>query len=438
MLRTARICTIAIAAGLGAASFAAAQAATQDVPPVPTELAQPVVEAEAAIVKSDWKTAEGKLAPYLIAHPNDGRALFDAGYVADAENRLDDAAGFYRRAIEANQRSFEASLSLGLLLARQDKPEEARDALLEATKLDPGEAGPALKGRAWRALAEIDASDDPELASNELLEALKVSPETPADTLLAAQLAEAADLPDQAEAAYRRVLVQDAKSAPAQAGLAHLLIAQKKYPEAATLLRAALKDAPDDPALNAQLAAVLVAQDDADALPLLEKLHGAHPRDANLTRMLAEVKAQAGDMAGSDRLYVELLAGSPDDADLLVAHGQNLTRQMKYAEAMATYDKASRLDPTNGDAWSGLAFAAFKSNRADLTLHALTERSKVLAEVPSTYFLWATAYDTLHDKANATAYYHRFLDSAAGKYPDQEWQAKQRLALLEKKSSPSR
>jgi hypothetical protein len=31
------------------------------------------------------------------------------------------------------------------------------------------------------------------------------------------------------------------------------------------------------------------------------------------------------------------------------------------------------------------------------------------------------------------AYYHHFLDVAAGKYPNQEWQARQRLQLLEKK-----
>jgi hypothetical protein len=60
-------------------------------------------------------------------------------------------------------------------------------------------------------------------------------------------------------------------------------------------------------------------------------------------------------------------------------------------------------------------------------------RSKSLPELPSTYFLWATAYDTLHNKAQAVTYYHHFLDSSAGKFPDQEWQARQRLSLLEGK-----
>lgn len=429
MFRKAVSCLLVAAASCGA-SLLFAQ--------VPAELAAPVAEAEAAIVKSDWKSAETKLALYLAAHPDDGRALFDAGYVADAQDRLDDAAGFYRRATQANGRSFEAHLSLGLLLARQGKPAEARPELLAATALDPGDGGPALKARAWRALAQVDATSDSVQASTELLEALKLTPETPADTLLAAQLAEATSQPDIAEAAYRRLLAKDPKSAAAQAGLAHLLIAQKKYPEAETLLRAALAQLPDDPALTAQLATVLAAQDNAEALPLLEKLHATHPQDAAITRMLADVRAEAGDIAGSDKLYVILMAAQPDDVDLLVAHAQNLTRQLKYSEALVAFDKASRMAPSDGDAWTGLAFAASKTGQPDITLHALTMRSKVQPELPSTYFLWATAYDTLHQKEQAVAYYHHFLDAAAGKFPDQEWQAKQRLLLLEKKSSSGR
>ena len=231
----------------------------------PQPISAEVLAGEAAIATSDWKTAEAKLAPWLATHPTDPRALFDAGYVADAQNRLDDAAGLYRRAVTANPKSFEAHLSLGLLLARQGKPDDARPELVAATKLDPGEAGSSLKARAWRALAQIDRPElgtdsDTTLATNDLLEALKYSPETPADTLLAASLAEQAGQYDDAETAYRRVLEKDPKSQPANSGLAHVLIRKKQYPEAETLLRDALEKLPDDPALTAQLATVLAAQ----------------------------------------------------------------------------------------------------------------------------------------------------------------------------------
>jgi tetratricopeptide (TPR) repeat protein len=392
-----------------------------------------VAEAEAAIVKSDWKAAQEKLAPWLAANPTDARALFDAGYVADAQNKLEDAVGFYRRATEANPQSFEAHAELGLLLARQNKLSDARTELVAATALDPGEAGAAAKARTWRALAEIDRTDDPAKASDDLLEALKLSPETPADTLLAAELASQTSQFAAAEASYRRVLAKDPKSATANAGLAHILITRKQYPEAETLLRTALEQAPDDPALSAQLATVLAAQDKAEALPIFQKLHADHPKDIAITRMLATVLDDAGDEEGSDKLYVALLAATPENPDLLIAHGQNLIRQLKYSEAFSVFDKATRLDEANADGWSGLAFAASKTDRPSITLHALTERSKLLPEVPSTYFLWATAYDALHNKTQAITYYHHFLDASAGKYPNQEWQAKQRLLVLEKK-----
>lgn len=401
---------------------------------LPAELSN----AESAIAGSDWKTASTKLDGYLATHSTDARALFDAGYVADHQDQLDRAAGFYRRAIEADPNSFESHLALGLLLARQGQREEAHAELLAATTLDPGEAGPAMKARAWRALARLDSpgpdgQGNASLASDELLEALRLTPETPQDTLLAADLAEASGQHDTAEVAYRRVLAADPKSVGANSGLAHVLIERKQYADAEKLIRTALQQEPDNPALNAQLATVLAAQDDADALPMLQKLHAAHPLDPAVTRMLAQVLAQAGDAEASDKLYVELLAKSPDDVDLLVAHGQNLIRQQHYPEALAAFNKATSLDSADADAWSGIAFAASKLRQPSLVIHALTMRSKFLPEIPATYFLWATSYDTLNDRAAAATYYHHFLDSSGGKFPDQEWQARQRLLALEKK-----
>ncbi len=404
----------------------------------PANAAPEVAAAEAAMAKSDWKAAAAQLDKWIAVHPTDARALFDDGYVADTQDQFDQAAALYRRTIAANPQSFEAHISLGLLLARHGKPTDARDELIIATKLEAGEAGPAMKARAWRALAEIDKpgpnySGNAEQASNDLLEALKLSPETPTDTLLAANLADAQGQYDAAEAAYRRVLTSDPTSAQANAGLAHVLIVRKDYPEAEKLVRTALKQSPDSTELTAQLAVILAAQDDAEALPLLQKLHASRPGDAAITRMLADVLSQAGNDAESDKLYVSLLSASPSDAGLLVSHGQSLTRQLRYAEALTAFDRATQSDPANGDAWAGLAFAASKVHQPNVTLHALTMRSKFLPEVAATYFLWATSYDTLHEKAAAATYYHHFLDSALGKFPDQEWQARQRLLVLEKK-----
>jgi len=417
----------------------------QDPPPQSTQsndqapgIAPELTDAEAAIASSDWKTAAARLDAYLQTHATDARALFDAGYVADHQDQLDRAAAFYRRAVEANPNSFESHLGLGLLLARQGKRDEAHSELIAATTLNPGESGPELKARAWRALARLDkpgpdGEGNANVASNELLEALKISRETADDTLLAADLAEDSGKHDAAETAYRRVLAGDPKSVAANSGLAHVLIERKQYPEAEKLVRAALQLEPENPVLSAQLATVLAAQNNADALPLLQKLHAAHPENLAITGMLADVLAEAGDAAGSDKLYTMLLGKNPDDISLLVSHGQNLVRQQQYTQALAVFDKATKLDSANADAWTGIAFSASKLHQPSLAIHALTMRSKFLPDVSATYFLWATSYDTLNDKVAAITYYHHFLESSGGKFPDQEWQAKQRLLVLEKK-----
>lgn len=399
---------------------------------VPADVPQIVQEAEAAITRSDWKTAQTKLNAYLAHNPADARALFDAGYVADSQELPIDAIALYRRAIAANPRSFEAHVSLGLLLARQGNFDEARPELQAATRLDPGVAGPAMQARAWRALAEIDRKTDPSAASDDLLQALKISPETEADTLMAADLADQTNQNDAAEAAYRRVLAEDPKSTDAAFGLAHILIKKKQYPDAETVVRAALQNAPDDPGLNAQLATVLVAQDKSEALPLLEKLHAAHPGDQDIMGMLAQVRGEAGDTAGSDELLVKLLAASPDDTDLLKAHGQDLLEEHKFADAFAAFARLVQIDPSNGDGWGGVAFAAYKLQKPNVTLHALTMRSRVQPETPFTYYLWASSYDALHDRTQAVVYYHHFLDTSAGKFPDQELEARHRLAAMGK------
>jgi len=413
---------------------ASSEAATA---PKEEAVSQEVSKAEDAIVKNDWKTAEPLLDAWLAQHPHDARALFDSGYLADAQGRNDDATSQYRKALAEDPKNFEAQVSLGLLLARLGKAVEARPALEAATTLPAGSNETAAKAKAWRAMAQIDlvgldGKPDTAQASIDLLEALKLSPETSSDALLAARIAETNGDQAAAETAYRRILAKAPDTQAANAGLAHSLMAQKKYPEAEVVLKSAMQKSPDSPTLTAQLAAALVAQDKAEALPLLQQFHTKQPDNAAMTRMLAQVLADAGEYAESDQLYVTLLASQPKDPDLLAGHGQNLIRQHRYPEALKAFQGATAIDETNGEAWSGLAFASFQTHQPEITLHALTMRSKYLPESATIYFLWATAYDTLHDKRQASAYYHHFLESSAGKLPDQEWQAKQRLKLLEK------
>ena len=394
--------------------------------------AAPLANAENAIDGKDYTKAGALLDAYLSAHPADARALFDRGYCDDAQGHADTAVSYYRKAIAADPHQFEAHMALGLLLAQQNSP-DARAELEAAVSLNPDPPNPAAKAQAYRTLAHLLRSSDPDAAKTDLLAALKLTPETPDDTLLTAGIAEAEGDRDIAEQAYRRVLSVQPESSPAIAGLAHLLIEEKNYADAEPLVHTALLRDPDDPALNAQYAALLAAQGKTEeATATLEKLHQLQPQDRQVSGMLADAYMQSDMPEKADAVYADLLKSSPDDANLLSARGQVLIREQNYPQALALFQHAVKINPKDADAWGGIAFAASKTGDPALELDALATRSKYAAETPATYFLWATAYDKLRHTKQAVDYYHLFLNSALGKFPDEEWQAKQRLAVLQK------
>ena len=390
--------------------------------------------AESRIEQRDFAGARPLLEKELASHPTDARALFDLGYVEDAAGHEDSAAADYRKAIAADPKQFEARLALGLLLAHQAKFELAKEQILLATRLAP--PNPAAQAQALRTLAELDRSSDPAAARDALVAALRLSPQVPTDLLLTAQIAQASGDPESAQTAYQRLLTETPGASPelksqATSGLAQLLIQQKKYADAEPLLKSAVARDPRDPALNAQLATALLAQQKtAEALPILETLEQLQPGDNAVDQMLADAYSQAGQPIKADPIYARMVAAHPGNEQILVSQGENLVRERRYFEAQQVLEKAVKLKADDGDAWSGLAFAASENKDYPITLHALSMRANLLGETPVSYFLWATTYDSLHQLAQAREYYRKFLAVANGKFPDQEWQAKHRLVAL--------
>jgi tetratricopeptide (TPR) repeat protein len=390
--------------------------------------------AESKMEQRDFAGARPLLGKYLDKNPADARALFDLGYVEDADGHEDAAAADYRKAIAADPKQFEARLALGLLLAHQSKFDDAREQLQQATLLAPDPPNAATQAQAYRTLAQLDRASDPPAARDALVAALKISPETPADLLLTAQIAAANNDPDLAQTAYQRLLAGHPTAemtSAATGGLAQLLIKEKKYGEAEPLLKSALERDPHDPALNAQLATALLAQQKNDeALPVLETLRQLEPGSASVDQMLADAYSQAGQPEKAEPIYARMALAHPDNEDILAGQGENLLREKHYAQAQAVLERAVKLKPDDGDAWSGLAFAASENKQYSAVLNALSMRAKLLGETPVSYFLWATSYDNLHLSKQAQDYYRKFLAAADGKFPDQEWQAKHRLVAL--------
>jgi predicted Zn-dependent protease len=412
-------------------------AGTTDTTQPQTQKQDPLLtQANEALDKHDYPTALKLLTTLSEKSPNDPHLLYDLASTQDALDQTSTAEATYRRAIVADPKFFDPHLALGLLLARSGKVTPAHEELLQATTLDTD--NPALKARAYRALARIDQTSNPAAASDELLQALKISAETPDDILLSGELAEASGDPVAAEAAYRRLLAADPQNHDATAALTHLLLHQQKPDQAETLLTTALAKDPENPTLNAQLASLYDKQGKTgQAIPIAQKLHSAHPDDTALTRLLARLYVRNQQYDEAERLYAALVAGSPQDPTLLDDSADTLIHLKNYAEAEALLKRAVA-NPSSfpskddlGNAASHLAFAASANNDPTVTLQALALRATVLPNSPSSLFLSATAHDKLHHTKQATDLYKQFLSVANGQFPDEEWEARHRLITLE-------
>jgi tetratricopeptide (TPR) repeat protein len=416
----------------------------------PTQAQQDPLRTQAneALTRRDYATAQKLLTILVERNPNDPQLLYN---LASTQDALDQPAApeTYRRAIAADPKSFEPHLALALLLARRSQnPAQSQVAHAElATAVTLDAPDPALKARAYRALARLDQSATPPdsaSASANLLAALKLSPETPDDIAFAAELAEASgDLPA-AEASYRRLLASTPNDPAATAALTHLLLRQNKAADAESLLTAALAGHPDDATLNAQLATVYMASDDparsAKALPIVEKLRASHPTDPAVTRLLARLYSRNSQYDKAEPLFAALLSATPPgtqpDPTLLDDRAEALIHLKRPAEAEALLKRAidnQAAFPSKEDlgiAAGHLAFAASQNNDPTVTLQALSIRATLLPQSPSALFLAATAHDKLHQVKEASDLYKQFLSVANGKFPDEEWEARHRLVTL--------
>lgn len=411
----------------------AASSSSALTPTKPAGIAPALSAAEDKIEAHDYDAAKPALLSYLQQYPADARALFDLGFIEDSTGQQDAAERDYSKAIAADPKQFESHAALGLLYAQTDRADRARPELETASQLEPVNHDAAAKAQVWRSLAQLQVANDPAAAKQSLLKALQLTPgsDTPADLVLTGQIAEANSDPDDAAIAYKRALAADPASAGATAGLAHLLIQQKKPQEAEPLLRTAIAKHPEDAGLTAQLATALSAEgNDAEANATLEKLHQLQPSNPDVTRMLADSYLRAGAPDKAAPLLAEAIQGAPNDARLLTDYGQSLIYTKQFAAAVPILERATAADPHAEDAWGGLAFAHAQLHQDAETLKDLAARQKIAPDTAETLFLWATSYDNLHQMKQAAEYYDRFLAAAHGKYPNEEWQAKHRLVAL--------
>lgn len=401
----------------------------EDTPAPPPELAQ----AETAIGKQNYAAAEPLLKTATAAAPNSYVAWFDLGFVEHTLGKDSDAIAAYRKSVAAKSDVFESNLNLGLLLAEAHQADAAQF-LRAATQLKPTANPEAGLARAWLGLAHVLEASQPEEAIQAYQHAATLTPKDVEPHLSAGVLLEKQNRLPEAEQEYKQALAMDSSSSDALTALTNLYMRTHRFADAETDLRKLVAMHPQDPAAAMQLGRVLVAEGKNDeAATQLEAAARLAPHDTALHRDLADFYFSQKKFALAETEYRALLATDSGNADLHDRLGRSLLEQKKYAPAQQEFLAALHLKPDFGAAYGDLAFAANATNNYQLVIGALNKRATLLPETPITYFLRATAYDHLRDYKDAAVDYHKFLEVAQGKFPDQEWQARHRLIAIEPK-----
>lgn len=395
-----------------------------------------VAAAESALGKNDFAKAEELLKLASTQTPNDYHVWYDLGFLYRATKRPESAADSFAKAAALKPDIFEIQFEWGMTLASLSRNEEAAAALRAATKLKPTVQKSAGLYDAWLALGRVLKEKHPAESVEAFQQASTLHPDDLSPILESGEAYAAAGKPEEAAAAFSRVLELQPSNAHAMDLLIQVLIHSGHADEAEARLRERLVANPEDGESNLQLGRLLLAgKKPEDAAFYLEAAQKSFPARKEISLWLATSYRAAKRWGDLSALLKSQIVADDRSPVMIVTYGDSLMHEFKYAEAQNAFLQAVSLDPKSVDAFSGLAFAANGTKQYPLVLKALDARAGLTPEIPTTLFLRAVAYDNLRMKDQAIDAYHRFLDAAAGgPLADQIWQAQQRLQALEGES----
>ncbi|MGE5047149.1 MAG: tetratricopeptide repeat protein, partial [Deltaproteobacteria bacterium] len=251
----------------------------------------------------------------LAREPQDGAALFDAGFLAAQRGDAGAAAGFYRRLLARDPSHLAAALNLILLAP----PDQAESVLRRALRDRPG---------------------DPRL-----LDAL--APALRAQKKL-----------DEAEAAVRQVLERHPRDAAAYRNLAAIETDRGRVRLAeSTLKTARTLDAKDAGTLNALGLLAMQRGEQAAARTAFEEATREDPRFAPAWANLGSLALAYRDYAAAAEACEKAAALDPSRWQTHLARGWALEGLRRFGEARAAYERVLALSPQNDDALYGRASA---------------------------------------------------------------------------------
>ncbi|MGH8249393.1 MAG: tetratricopeptide repeat-containing sulfotransferase family protein [Steroidobacteraceae bacterium] len=254
-----------------------------------------------------------------------------------------------------------AHFERSLALAAVGRGDEAILALRRTVELKPEHS------EAWRILADhLVATGDTEGGDAAYARHIQCAARNPA--LRRAALAMVRNDMPQAETLLKSHLRQAPTDVPAIRMLAEVAMRCGHDGDARNLLERCLELAPTFAAARYQYAVLLHRHNDAArALAEIERLLVADPRNPAYRNLCAVILSRVGEYQRSSRMYAELLKEYPGNAKVWLSYGHVLKTEGRQDGCVDAYRRSLDLDPLFGESWWSLAnIKTFRFAEADL------------------------------------------------------------------------
>lgn len=371
-----------------------------------------------ALEEQRYEAAIASFTKVAEADPKDYAAHFHIGLAHTLLNRDTEAIASYRKVLELKPELYEAQLNLGMVLLRTKQLADAARHLEDAAKQKPKEFRPAYHA----ALALLESKEN-ERAIPYFRTAVQLDPNSKdAESGLAQALAGSGKLDE---------------AAPLFAKSGNLLELGELYEKANRRAEAMeiYRKFPDNAAARERLGELLLEGGDAaKAIPELEASVAQSATSAN-RYALATAYIRNNDFAKAEPLLQAAVGQEPNDIELRLQLARVLRQQRKYPPAADQFFHVAQAKPDRADAWGELAGVLVLMERYPQALTALDRVKALNAEKPGHYYLRAIVLDKHQMYEPALASYEQFLATSEGKFPDEEFKARQRARIIKKELS---
>ena len=376
-----------------------------------------------ALDAKQYQAAADNFSKAIQADPKDFSAHFNLAFAYSMLNRDVDAIAEYKKTLELKPDLYQADLNVGILLLRNKQAADAVPHLTSAVSKKPKEFRPNFY------LAEaLRAKGDDAGAETAYQTALEIDPKSAGAELGLGQALAQQDRLSDAAPHFKKAAELDARYRDALLELASLYEKHKQPNEAIEIYQ----QFPNNPGAQEHIGTLLLeAGRYADAVTRLEAAVKESPTPGNRIALAqAYAKNKQGELAIP--LVEQVLAVQPNDYELRMFCGRLIRDQRKFPQAAQQFLAAVQLKPDSVEAWSELADMLVSSENYPQALAALDRIAALHGEKPGHVYLRAIVLDKIHQLKPALESYRRFLAmDSEGKYPDEDFKARQRARIIE-------